>query len=59
MPSLWNLKKYKRGEGPLMNLAGDSHDPRSVIIDSAFGVLGAAPHKKDSSLSTSNGSRTI
>ena len=46
MPSLWNLNKYKPEKGHLMNLAGDSHDPRSVIIDSALGVLGAAPHNK-------------
>ena len=30
-----------------MNLAGDSHDARSVIIDSALGLLGAAPHDRD------------
>jgi hypothetical protein len=30
-----------------MNLAGDSHDARSVIMDSALGLLGAAPHDKD------------
>ena len=29
-----------------MNLAGDSHDPRSVVMDSALGLLGAAPHDK-------------
>jgi len=44
MPSVWNLKKYKPEKGMLMNLAGDSHDARSVIIDSALGLLGAAPH---------------
>lgn len=44
MPSIWNLKKYKPEKGMLMNLAGDSHDARSVIIDSALGVLSAAPH---------------
>ncbi|ANQ85785.1 hypothetical protein dqs_2756 [Azoarcus olearius] len=43
MPSLWNLGKYKPEQGMRMNFAGDSHDPRSVIIDSALGVLGAAP----------------
>ncbi|WHZ22681.1 MAG: hypothetical protein OJF47_001793 [Nitrospira sp.] len=47
MPSLWNLNKYKPEKGHLMNLAGDSHDARSVIIDSALGVLGAAPHDKE------------
>ena len=46
MPSLWNLQKYKPEKGMLMNLAGDSHDARSVIIDSALGLLGAAPHNK-------------
>jgi mono/diheme cytochrome c family protein len=46
MPSLWNLQKYKPEKGHFMNLAGDSHDARSVIIDSALGVLGAAPHRK-------------
>ena len=44
MPSIWNLKKYKPEKGMLLNLAGDSHDARSVIIDSALGVIGAAPH---------------
>ncbi len=43
MPSVWNLKKYKPEKGMLMNLAGDSHDARSVIIDSALGLLSAAP----------------
>jgi len=46
MPSVWNLKKYKPEKGMLMNLAGDSHDARSVIIDSALGLLAAAPHDK-------------
>jgi len=46
MPSVWNLKKYKPEKGMLMNLAGDSHDARSVIIDSALGLLGAAPHSR-------------
>ena len=46
MPSIWNLKKYKPEKGMLMNLAGDSHDARSVIIDSALGLLGAGPHNK-------------
>lgn len=44
MPSFWNLKKYQPEQGHLLNWAGDSHDPRSVIIDSALGVLGAEPH---------------
>ncbi|HET6674311.1 MAG TPA: hypothetical protein VFG71_03180 [Nitrospiraceae bacterium] len=47
MPSFWNLKKYKPEKGHLMNFAGDSHDARSVIIDSALGVLGAEPHNKE------------
>ena len=47
MPSIWNLKKYKPEQGHFMNLAGDSHNARSVIIDSALGLLGAAPHDKD------------
>jgi mono/diheme cytochrome c family protein len=47
MPSIWNLKKYRPEKGMLMNLAGDSHDARSVIIDSALGLLSAAPHDKD------------
>ena len=46
MPSIWNLKKYKPEKGMLMNLAGDSHDARSVIIDSALGLLAAGPHNK-------------
>jgi hypothetical protein len=47
MPSIWNLNKYKPENGHFMNLAGDSHDARSVIIDSALGVLGAAPKRKE------------
>lgn len=43
MPSIWNLKKYKPEKGMLMNFAGDSHDARSVIMDSALGLLGAEP----------------
>ncbi len=43
MPSVWNLRKYRPEQGHRMNFAGDSHDPYSVIIDSALGVLGAAP----------------
>jgi hypothetical protein len=46
MPSIWNLQKYKPEKGMFLNLAGDSHDPYSVIIDSALGLLGAAPHNK-------------
>lgn len=43
MPSVWNLQKYKPEQGMYMNLAGDSHDAYSVIMDSALGVLGAPP----------------
>jgi len=43
MPSIWNLQKYKPEKGMFLNLAGDSHDPYSVIMDSALGLLGAAP----------------
>jgi hypothetical protein len=46
MPSLWNLDKYQAEKGHVMNFAGDSHDARSVIIDSALGVLGAAPKSR-------------
>jgi mono/diheme cytochrome c family protein len=42
IPSIWNLKKYD-AEGTTMNWSGDSHDAYSVIIDSALGLLGAAP----------------
>ena len=47
MPSVWNLQKYKPEKGMLMNLAGDSHDARSVIIDSALGLLSAAPNDRE------------
>ncbi|HUC99025.1 MAG TPA: hypothetical protein VMR88_11110 [Candidatus Polarisedimenticolaceae bacterium] len=47
MPSVWNLKKYQPEKGMLMNLAGDSHDARSVIIDSALGLLNAEPHDRE------------
>ncbi|HEY4369875.1 MAG TPA: c-type cytochrome [Steroidobacteraceae bacterium] len=42
IPSIWNLKKYDR-DAVTLNWAGDSHDTYSVIIDSALGLLGAAP----------------
>jgi mono/diheme cytochrome c family protein len=45
MPAIWNLKKYDKGR--TLNWAGDSHDAYSVIIDSALGLLGAAPHDKE------------
>ncbi|RZU02489.1 c-type cytochrome [Rivibacter subsaxonicus] len=47
MPSVWNLQKYDWEKGMRLNYAGDSHDAHSVIIDSALGVLGAAPKRKD------------
>ncbi len=47
MPSVWNLKKYQHAEGNRMNWAGDSHNARSVIMDSALGLLGAEPKNLD------------
>lgn len=48
MPSIWNLQKYREDQGMYMNLAGDSYNAYSVIMDSALGLLGAAPrHKQD------------
>jgi mono/diheme cytochrome c family protein len=47
MPSVWNLKKYQPQQGHRMNFAGDSHDPYSVVIDSALGLMGAEPKDKD------------
>ena len=46
IPPIWNLKKYS-APGTTMNHAGDSHDAYSVIIDSALGVVGAAPKDND------------
>ena len=46
MPSVWNLKKYRPEKGDRMNFAGDSHDPYSVVIDSALGLMGAEPKDK-------------
>jgi hypothetical protein len=50
MPSIWNVGKYRAMEkftgregSTRMNFAGDSVNARSVIIDSALGLLGAAP----------------
>ena len=51
MPSIWNLQKYKADKGMFMNLAGDSHDAYSVVMDSALGLLGAPPKHKDQFLS--------
>ncbi len=47
MPSIWNLKKYKLNPGTRLNLAGDSWDADSVIIDSALGLLRAQPRSND------------
>jgi mono/diheme cytochrome c family protein len=46
IPPIWNLKKYER-EAATLNWAGDSHDTYSVIIDSALGLLGAAPKNNE------------
>ena len=46
MPSIWNLKKYDP-EPLSMNWDGASHDAYSVIMDSALGLLGAAPKDND------------
>ena len=46
IPSIWNLAKYQR-PGTSMNWSGDSHDAYSVIIDSALGLVGAAPKDND------------
>jgi len=46
MPSVWNLQKYVWEKGHRMNYAGDSSDAYSVIMDSALGLLGAAPANK-------------
>lgn len=37
MPSIWNLDKYK--PGTRLNWDGATKDPRSVIIDSALGIM--------------------
>jgi len=47
MPSVWNLAKYQPQLGHRMNFAGDSHDPYSVVIDSALGLMGAEPKDTD------------
>src|SRR3546814_375916 len=46
MPAIWNLKKYD-SPGTTMNYAGDSHDAYSVIIDSALGLMNAAPKSNE------------
>lgn len=50
MPSVWNLQKYHAEAGNRMNFAGDSHDARSVIMDSALGLINAAPPDKQAFL---------
>jgi mono/diheme cytochrome c family protein len=45
MPAIWNLRKYEH-PGTTLNWAGDTYDYYSVIVDSALGLLGAAPHDK-------------
>jgi mono/diheme cytochrome c family protein len=47
MPSVWNLAKYRPERGHRMNFAGDSHNPYSVVIDSALGLMGAEPKDTD------------
>lgn len=37
MPSIWNLDKYK--EGQTLNWDGATWDPRSVLVDSALGIV--------------------
>jgi mono/diheme cytochrome c family protein len=37
MPSIWNLDKYK--EGQRLNWDGATADPRSVLVDSALGIV--------------------
>ena len=39
MPSIWNLKKYDPARGMTMNWDGATHDARSVIVDSALGII--------------------
>lgn len=43
-PPIWNLGKYQADKGHLLNLAGDSHDVWSVMIDSAIGLFGEGPN---------------
>jgi len=50
MPSVWNLKKYKSHPGTRLNLAGDSWDANSVIIDSALGLVRAQPPSNEAFL---------
>lgn len=43
MPSIWNLNKYKPEQGMTMNWDGATHNARSVIMDSALGIV-VKPH---------------
>lgn len=47
-PAIWNLKKYdsqpEDANPQRLNLAGDTWDAYSVVMDSALGLLGAEPH---------------
>ena len=45
-PAIWNLAKYDTEGGQRLNLAGDTWDAYSVVMDSALGLLGAEPHDK-------------
>jgi hypothetical protein len=38
-PSIWNLDKYKPEEGMRLNWDGATYDARSVITDSALGIV--------------------
>ena len=50
-PSIWNLGKYDSDEDDpnpqRLNMAGDTWDAFSVIMDSALGLLGGEPKDKD------------
>lgn len=50
-PSIWNLKKYDSPAGSdnpqRLNLAGDTWDAYSVVMDSALGLMGAEPKDND------------
>ena len=62
-PAIWNLKKYDNKEGEKnpqrLNLAGDTWDAYSVVMDSALGLLGAPPHDKDEFIGHVSGSPTM
>ena len=50
-PSIWNLAKYDSAEDDpdpqRLNLAGDTWDAYSVVMDSALGLLGGEPKDSD------------